>query len=147
MRKLVNRIESFMLVLRLETKRSVEWYIARMAIYSIGSGKVFFLLLLATRSDDETCIFATPEGGTRGIHLVFRTRNVGDSRWKLRMRGRINECPNTFKQMHFPTVTWEVDAFRRHCESFRRVSFAKRMTKLTDRFYFGISFARLWNCV
>lgn len=80
-----------------------------------GSGKVFFLLPLAAHR--ETRFFATPEGGTRGIHLAFRTRNVGDSRW--RMRGQINECPNTFKQMHFPVATREVYSFlrRRRCES------------------------------
>lgn len=37
------------------------------------------------------------------------------------MRGQIDECPNTFKQMRFSAVTREVQSFLRysvrHCES------------------------------
>lgn len=40
----------------------------------IDDEKSFLLSLLAVGS--ETCVFGTPEGGTRGIHLAFRTDNV-----------------------------------------------------------------------
>lgn len=66
------------------------------------------------------------------------------------MRGGINDCPNTFKQMLFLAVMWEVDSFRYFNDIANRLaefSFAKRMTKLTNRFYFEIFHEIVWNCV